>query len=308
MTNLLSHNFESPLAFGEKLTPFVSAKIDAMDLRFNEIVVDYERDQWLRTIVREVVDGQAPVAGAHRQEQWENGWAEHRAMLEKDPSWRSLVPRYFGKHPVVRWQRRLIKPASLHFEYHMLEAVQFWLFDKYLRDADAIYELGCGTGHAMLRVRSVNPDAAIVGFDWARASQDLIAGSDLFDVNMAGSWLNFFNPEAHEDFPVRPAAAFYSCAALEQIGRDWGMLLNWLLAQKPSIVVHIEPLTELLDGDNLLDYLSLQYSHKRGYLRNYLTILRDLETQGRVKIHMVRRTGVGSIFLDGYQALVWSPT
>ncbi len=299
-------DFESPLAFGEKLTPFVAEKIDAMNLRYVELD-DAERDEWLRRIVSEIVDGTPPVAGEARHEAWEKGWGHHREMLAKDPSWRSLVPGYFGKFPVVRWQGRLIKPTSEMFEYHMLEAVQWFVADKFLRNAPAIYELGCGTGHNLLRLKMCNPDAALIGMDWAEASNRLLRQvADVFG-DPHGMWpVNFdlFRPTAIETIS---GSALFSCAALEQIGTRFEPLLQWMLAQKPSIVVHIEPITELLDGTKLLDYLSMAYCRKRGYLANYYTRLRELEAEGRITIRMARDSGVGSLFIQGYQCLVWSP-
>jgi hypothetical protein len=107
---------------------------------------------------------------------------------------------------------------------------------------------------------------------------------------------------------LHAGSAIFTCAALEQIGTRFEPLLQWMLAQKPSVIVHIEPVVELLNETKLLDYLSVRYCRKRAYLSGYLTRLRELEAEGRLKIHMARDTGIGSLFIQGYQVIIWSPT
>jgi len=83
--------------------------------------------------------------------------------------------------------------------------------------------------------------------------------------------------------------------------------LRYLLRNKPSVVVHIEPIPELLDPTNLLDYLSIRYMQKRKYLTGYLDTLRVMEQRGLIKIMEARRSGIGSMFIDGYSIIVWKP-
>jgi hypothetical protein len=94
---------------------------------------------------------------------------------------------------------------------------------------------------------------------------------------------------------------------LEQVGENYEKFVQYLLNNKPAVVVHIEPIPELLDSTKLLDYLSIQYMHKRKYLRGYLTYLESLEKQGKLKILEAKRSGIGSFLIDGYSILVWRP-
>ena len=96
-------------------------------------------------------------------------------------------------------------------------------------------------------------------------------------------------------------------AALEQTGTRYERFLRYLIKQKPKIVIHIEPIPELLDPDNLIDYLSIKYMEKRKYLSGYLTHLKELEKQGKIKILEARRSGIGSQYIDGYSIIAWRP-
>ena len=58
---------------------------------------------------------------------------------------------------------------------------------------------------------------------------------------------------------------------------------------------------------NLVDYLSILYFKKRNYLSGFLLKLRELEEAGKIKIHMAKRTFIGSLYIEGYSVIAWSP-
>jgi hypothetical protein len=159
----------------------------------------------------------------------------------------------------------------------------------------------------LLRVREVNAKADLWGLDWTEASQKVLARlkDTGIDPKINGRRFNFFDPD--RTFKLAPGAAIYTAAALEQIGNRCQPFVNYLLENRPAICIHIEPINELLDEGNLLDFLSITYCKRRNYLSGLLPYLRALEQDGRIKIHMARRTFIGSLFIDGYSVIVWSP-
>ena len=76
---------------------------------------------------------------------------------------------------------------------------------------------------------------------------------------------------------------------------------------KPKMVIHLEPIAELLPQNNLLSYLSTKYFQKRNYLNGYLAFLRKQEKSGKIKIHLTSRMPFGSLYIEGYSLIVWSP-
>ena len=71
--------------------------------------------------------------------------------------------------------------------------------------------------------------------------------------------------------------------------------------------IHIEPIEELLDKNILLDYLSIKYFEKRNYLSGFLSGLKKLEKQNKIKILKADRNNIGSLFIEGYSIIVWQP-
>ncbi len=293
-------------AFGDILSTEVKTRIARHHFKYARLTLD-ERDAWLLKIVQFLTADSVVFSGEHRIGQWETGWGENLAAFKKAPSWEALTPRYFGKYPVVRWRQDFIKPLSPDFEQHSLSVVQYWIFDKFLKGVSSVYEFGCGTGHNLRRIREVNPAARLYGLDWARSSAELVNGiaSSGLDANVEGKVFNVFTPDM--SFKLAPKSGVVTVAALEQVGAHFKEFLDYLIENKPSVCVHIEPVGELLDEENLLDFLSIRYFKKRNYLSGFLDALRELEQQGKVNILEARRSYIGSLFIDGYSVVVWSP-
>jgi SAM-dependent methyltransferase len=249
------------------------------------------------------------TSGEHRRDQWEAGWRENLDLFLRQPNDVGLIiPNYFNKYGAIRWRGRYIRPLSEQFEYRSLAIIQDWLFDQYLRDAAAIYEFGCGTGINLLRARQVNPGASLWGLDWVTSSQQIIeqlAGSGI-DSNIRGHRFDYFDPDG--SFRLASDSFVYTVASLEQVGARWDKFVDYILHNRPRLCVHIEPIAELLNPDKFIDYLSIEYFKKRNYLKGFLSGLRRLEQEGKVRILRAQRTYIGSLFIEGYSVVVWAPT
>jgi len=293
-------------AFGVKPSAYLAARIEAYDFCYRSLG-PAERDYRLRQVIETMYHRDLVRAGEDRLSQWEAGWGVHVDQIDRDFDPESIVPGYFGKHAVVRWKQEFIEPLDRRFEQRSLAVIQDWLFDTYLRDAKAIYEFGCGTGHNLFRVRAVNKQAALWGLDWTEASQRILAklNSVGVDDKLFGRRFNFFDPD--RNFRLAPGAAIYTSAALEQTGDRYQPFIRYLIDNRPSLCIHIEPIAEMLDESNLLDFLSITYFKRRNYLSGFLGYLRALERDGQITIHLARRSMIGSIFIDGYSVVVWSP-
>ena len=158
-----------------------------------------------------------------------------------------------------------------------------------------------------MRARSYNPRAKLIGLDWTKASQDIIneIKNAKIETNIEGVNFNFFTPD--ESIEVPENSAFLTVAALEQIGSNFEPFLQFVLAKKPKICVHLEPIAELLDNNNLLDKLSTLYFEKRNYLQGFLPRLLELEKMGKIKIVNMQRTYSGSYFIEGHSLIAWYP-
>lgn len=308
MTNKVKKltNVDFAQNFADTLSEFVKNKISQYDFSYT-IPTNKERDEYIRRAIDVLLDKNLIYSGKHRKNDWEKGWQENLDAYLNTKAVADISPKYFGKYNCIRWRQDYIKPVNSLFEANTLAVICYYLFDKYLRKVRAIYEFGCGTGHNLLKAREINQEAELWGLDWASSSQNLIENmrQSKVDDNIYGENFDYFHP--NQQFNLKPYNGVFTVASLEQIGTKFRPFIDYLLEKSPEICIHIEPINELLDPSNLLDYLSIRYFEKRNYLWGLVDYLRNLEKLGKIKIIEAKRSYIGSMFIDGYSIIVWKP-
>jgi SAM-dependent methyltransferase len=279
---------------------------DLLNLDF-KVLSQVERDEAILKVLR-TLDSDLVTVGAHRAGDWEKGWGENFENYKQSKNLDDVIPKYFNKIPLVRWKQEWVEPVNPTLEYDLLGLIVEYITETYLLDKETIYEFGCGTGHNLLRIRNRIPHSKLVGLDWASSSQKLIKeiARSTSDQNLFAENFNYFEPNS--ELIIEEGSAVLTVASLEQTGSEFKDFIEFIALQKPSVVIHIEPMWEPLDAGNLLDYLSIKYFEKRKYLNGLQRYVEDLEKNGRAKIINKQRTGIGSFFIDGYSILVWKPT
>ncbi len=277
----------------------------APDLRYVTLSRE-ERDATVLRVVQTLQSGDLQRAGPARSPVWEAGWRENLEEIRKQ-GFRSdlLRPRYF-RRDLVRYDGDWVRPLGPLFETDLFGVIRGAVFERYLSDSESIVELGCGTGANLLDLAELCPRAELVGCDWATSSQELL---DVISAEIGreirGVHFDMFDPHGSAPLPGGKGCSVLTVHAFEQLGVDFGPMLEYLLALAPERCVQIEPVAELYDPDALHDWLALEYHRRRGYLDGYLDALRALERAGRVEIEEARRVRFGSLFHEGYNLLVW---
>ncbi len=285
-------------------------KVSKAELYYEELDL-IERDNYIREVVEVLVkkdiNSETKPAGQHRINEWEKGWSENLDSIKRSKEHKNLIPKYYGKRKLARWRQNIIRPLSEDFDYKMLSIIVDWVGYEFFSKSDYIFEFGCGPAEHLLRARSYNSTAKLIGLDWTKASQEIIneIKNAKIETNIDGVNFNFFTPDDSIEVPEN--SAFLTVAALEQIGSNFEPFLEFVLEKKPKICVHLEPIAELLDNNNLLDKLSTLYFEKRNYLQGFLPRLLELEKIGKIKIVRMQRTYSGSYFIEGHSLIAWYP-
>lgn len=275
---------------------------------FTYDVLDGERREQVILRVLKTLEDELPVSGPERLAAWERGWSENlEAFVRSDQDPSALQPAYFGKPgQIMRVLGDYVLPRDASFETSFLEVMRIWLADRFLGDAEHIYEFGCGSGHNLVALGDLLPGCHLHGLDWAEASQSIVREvARAGNLDLDARRFDMFEPDVA--YSLQPDSAVLTIHSLEQLGGRHRPFLDYLLAQRGRINVHVEPLYELYDQNELLDYLAARYSEKRGYLRGFLPTLQELERQGRIEILHLHRS-LGSLFHDGWATVVWRAT
>jgi hypothetical protein len=146
-----------------------------------------------------------------------------------------------------------------------------------------------------------------MGLDWATSSQDVIRSiaTTTGDARLESGQFDYFNPDL--SLNLEEGATVLTVASLEQTGDQFKDFIDYLSNQPIDRVIHVEPVSELLDSDNLLDYLSIGYFGARNYLNGLVDYLRLKESCGDLQILREQRSYVGSFYIDGYSLVMWRP-
>lgn len=279
--------------------------INSLDMRYDELTDFEKKDAFSK--IKEISENDLKKSGKHRVLEWESGWMENRNLLKENQTFESVLPKYFGKFPYLRFDGRLVKQISKDLEYNMLCSLEYHYFEKYLSDAKNILEFGCGTGHNLFRARRINDHANLTGLDWAESSQQILNELNASNILKCDSRkFDFFEPDY--SFCLKEESAIYTIAALEQIGSSHDSFISYILANKPKVCLHIEPIIELLSPqESFLDEQCVLYCKKRNYLQGFLPKLRELENDGKIEILETKRTNIGSFLIEGYSVIAWRP-
>ena len=282
--------------------------ITKSDFRYR-LVSATKLTQLIREINRKIDGDDLFVAGKKAKSIWQKRWsAQLKDFVANDFQATVLVPKYVKKpinNTYCRFDHGFIAPLDENFELNWKLVLKYWLFGKYLKNVDHIYEFGCGTGINMAILADLFPQKKLHCSDWVDSSKKIAEHmSKQYHWNVSGHVFDMFHPDPK--FKIEKNSAFLTCGALEQIGTGYESFINFAIKNKIDLFVNVEPVEELLDKTDSLDALSIKFIYKRNYLRNYLTYLRRLQTEGKIKIQKVQRTCPGSFYQD-LSYIVWRP-
>lgn len=267
-----------------------------------------ERDDIILQILKKIQANKLISVGENNSSRWEKGWGEILENVKKNGATiETLQPQYFH-YNVVRYRGDFIFVERRDFEYQLYTVLREIIFKRYLSEVDCIVDFGCGTGVGVLLLSELFPEKYIVGCDWAKPSQQILEHiAQSTNSNVKGVWFNMLTMEGADHVPYMRNQAFVTTHAMEQLGGKYKDFLDFILSRKPRLCLHIEPIIEFYNEDNLFDLLAIEYHRKRNYLNGYLSALLELEKQKKIEFIEKRRMGLGCQFHEGYSLLVWRP-
>ncbi len=205
-----------------------------------------EFEEYILYVLKRIVDSSVRTREENLKV-FETGWGENlELLLHNGISLASLKPKYFHPTKFLRYNNGLIVTESPDFEYDLFTLVRYLLFDKYLSPYEDIYEIGCGACQNLFLLSEFFPTKNLYGFDWTKASIKIAAYlAKTLNRKIEGDVFDMMNPPS--DVNIKPGSAIITIHSLEQIGTQHEKLFEFILAAKPGIVLHYEPILELLD-------------------------------------------------------------
>lgn len=288
----------------DDLSEKCSDLISSCDLSYRDLDSD-ERDQVLLDILKKIDSSDLKKAGESRKEDWINGWQENLdEFISSEYNLKTLIPKYFKTGVHARFDGDFIYSDAEMFVFNEMDIFREWLFKTYFSNFENIYEFGCGTGHHLVKLASIYPNKNYYGFDWAEQSQDILSCiKDNYQWNIVGKKYDYFAEKY--DIEIKENSAVFTFTSLEQVGEKYKEFVDFLLEQKPKLVLNIEPLDYVYDTNQLSDYLGKKYHEKRNYLKNYAQYLMSLEEEEKIEILKCHHHPFGNLFNDTWSYIVW---
>ena len=238
---------------------------------------------------------------------FEEGWQENLEQLRTcspEGYETALKPKYFRGSKFLRYNNTIVVTENLQLEYELFVIARLCLFDRYLKHAETIVELGSGTCSNLLLLSTMFPDVRLVGLDWTLSSSNI--ADELgrrFSRPIIGRVFDMFAPDPLLE--INEGSAIISIHAFEQLGREFKAVLDFVISARPSVVMQYEPILEFYE-DTSLDRYAIGYCRRRGYLEGYYGRLREMEREGSITILAAYRPYLGGV-LHEHSVLVWNP-
>ena len=202
--------------------------INSFDFSYRNIDRETEKKAIQKTI-GVLLDPTVKVSGPHRKKDWEKGWLENFKNFEKrSSSVGELIPKFVKREPLKRLLGSFIEVSSDDFETNFVKVLRYYLFSKYFKHSDHIYEFGAGTGLNLVAVDEIFPNKKLTGLDWTKSTCKIIkAINNRFGTNIACQFFDLFSPDTQ--FHLEKKSAVFTIGALEQLGDNFKPFIKYLL-------------------------------------------------------------------------------
>jgi hypothetical protein len=266
-----------------------------------------ERDAVLLQVLKRIEKDRQVIGAPERSGAWEKGWSENlQDFVGGNGELAAITPKFIRPCQIVRLKQEYVQTASSNFERDFIDVLRDWVFRHYFSKYDAIYEFGSGSGFNLVALARLFPDKEIVGSDFVPSSCNLINEiAKRHKLHLQGFLFDMIHPDSA--FQIKPESAVFTSGAIEQLAGRFESFLQFLIKKTPSVCLHIEPVVELYDPENLEDHMAITFHRKRGYTEGLLPRLVELDTLGTVELLNVKRIYFGSMMMEGYNLIAWRP-
>lgn len=303
-------------AFGEPLDSLTKEEISAHDFTLESIAGD-SRDSLIIEILEKIRQDKQIIGDPSREAVWEIGWRENYDGFMGNAEVDELVPKFIRPGQPVRWRGEFFRPMNPNFEESFTRVLRSFIFGRIIkevgdREAIHLYEFGAGTGwnllHAHHYLQSVGLDHKLFGSDFVDSAVELMKHlARESDIPLTAQNFDMRRPDLSYNFENPGLSGVFTLGALEQLAGEVEPIIDYLISQRPCVVIHVEPAIENYDVSGLEDYLAVWFQGNRGYSSGLEALLKMKEAEGKLDLLRTKRIGFGSKMMEGYNLFIWRP-
>ena len=270
-----------------------------------EILEGKDKEEVILKVLKKIYSDQQKVGTEERKGVWFRGWRENLDAYRESRDLKDLTPKFIRPNSPIRFKGNFIQPTVYNFELDFFHLFRIYLFKKYFKDFKYIYDFGCGSCFNTVILAALFPDSTITALDFVSSSMEIVDELKKDFSNIQGHLFDLTLP--NYNVKLEEESLVFTSGTIEQVASKFYPFLNYLLHYKPKLCVHIEPVIELYDENNLLDYLAILFHRKRGYSIGFLPALYTLVELRKAEILKVKRLHFGSMMMEGFTNIIWRP-
>lgn len=245
--------------------------------------------------------------GQNQKSHWDEQWQKNLKAFRDGHYLHGLVPHYYlADRGFLRINQHMVRPVEPRAELAWFKLFLSWLLHTHIKTR-TVYEFGCGSGFNLVWLALADGGyRRYIGLDWSEVSAEIleeVRQAWRFDIH--GRQFDLLDPDP--TLQLGPNSTVLTVATLEQLGRDYEAFLQYLLHQKPALVVNIEPIVEWYDPDNPVDQTAILFHRARNYLEGFTQRLQEFQQDGKVEVLKMKRSYFGSLYTESYSQVIWRP-
>ena len=163
------------------------------------------------------------------------------------------------------------------------------LFEKILKKylpASALIELGAGYGSVLIplaRGKSFSNVPVYAG-EYTASGIELIQMLSKREKKQIITGHCDFNLPGFLDFEIPPGGIIFTSFSAHYLPKVTEKFVDSFLSLNPKVIINVEPCYDHFTGDTLIDLMRRRYIEVNDYNRNLVTLLKDCEREGKIKI------------------------
>lgn len=268
---------------------------------------ELEKIKIIKKILSKISLDKQIINSKDRKKVWYKGWNENKNEFFKNKKEINLIPKYYSarNEKIFRLGGQFVI-SDKKFELKFLELFREWYVNSFFKKYKNIYEFGTGSGHNLIAINKILKNKNLYGLDFVKPSVDLVNSfKKKFKINVNAMLFDMQKP--NYKFKIKNDSIVFTKGSLEQLGGKVENFIDYLIKNKPNLVMHSEPMPNFYNPNSLADLTGLIFHNKRKYTSNLFETLLKKEKQKKIKIIKHFKSPFGSLMMEGYNFVLWKP-
>ena len=180
---------------------------------------------------------------------------------------------------------------------------------RHMEGATALVELGAGYGSkafALKQMEEIGNIPLIIGELTENGRNASVLLAKKLNIEAKVGACDFRQLSIDKDL-VPSDSIIFTSYAMHYVPKFSKGIIDYFLKLKPKIVIHFEPLFEILESDSIHSLLCQEYIKQNDYTTNFYSRILRAQDEGKIKVLELSKKVIGQNPLLPISVIVWKP-